>query len=282
MTSYVRIKWLGGRILSKKVFHFILIFVVIISTAVTETVVKANGAFTDLGSVPWAEDAIYYLNEQEIINGYGNGIFGPHDKITREQAALMLVRELYPNEISTTKLAFSDVDEDSFYYNAIAVAVDHGLFEGYPDGSFKPKDPITRAATAKIFTLAYDLEGTDTYVHFTDLMKTPWATEYIRALASHNIVNGYADNTFRPNSTITRAEFSASFARILDDRFKPNADSIPKKETQPKSPYTDLTEEEMLKEIERMRRDMDKEPNTKRIGAEEFELEDGYLFEIYD
>ena len=43
----------------------------------------------------------------------------------------MLVRELYPNEISNTKLTFPDVDSNSYYYNAIAVAVDHKLFDGY-------------------------------------------------------------------------------------------------------------------------------------------------------
>ena len=68
----------------------------------------------------------------------------------------MLVRELYPNETSSTKLPFSDVDSNSFYYNAIAVAVDNGLFNGYADNTFKPQNPITRAETAKILALAYE------------------------------------------------------------------------------------------------------------------------------
>lgn len=180
---------------------------------------EAKGQFNDLGSVKWAENAIYFLNERGVINGYGNGKFGPNDKITREQAALMLVRELYPNEKSSTKLPFKDVKANSYYYNAIAVAVDHGLFEGYPDGTFKPKDSITRAATSKIIALAYKLKGSNGY--FTDLNKAAWAETFIKALASNNIVNGYDDGTFKPNNTISRAEFSLSFARVLDDKFKP-------------------------------------------------------------
>lgn len=250
------------------------------STAMMGNVVKADETFTDLSSVSWAEEAIYFLNEREIINGYGNGRFKPNDKITREQAALMLVRELYPNETSATTLEFTDVDADSIYYNAIAVAVDHGLFEGYPDGTFKPKDPITRAATAKVLALAYNLKGTE--AQFIDLNKAPWAAEYIKALASNNIVNGYEDRTFRPNNTITRAEFSLSLARILDERFKPSTKPTDKKDNSTKSPIFGLTEEEMLKEIERMRGDVTKEPNTQRIGAEQFEKEDGYLFEFLD
>ena len=174
-----------------------------------------------MASVPWAEEAIYFLNDQGIITGYGKGKFGPKDNITREQAALMLVRKLYPNEVSTTKLAFLDVKKDSYYYNAIAVAVDHGLFDGFPNGTFKPQDPITRAATTKILALAYELEGTG--ANFTDINQAPWAVEYIKALASNNIVNGYNNGTFKPNNTITRAEFSLSFARILNDQFKASA-----------------------------------------------------------
>lgn len=203
----------------RKVLSLFLLFTLLLSTSFSANDVKAKEKFKDLGKVRWAEEAIYFLNERGIINGYGNGVFGPNDKITREQAALMLVRELYPNEISNTKLPFKDVKADSYYYNAIAVAVDHGFFEGYPDGTFKPQDPITRAATSKIIALAYKLNGTNGY--FTDLNKAEWATTFIKALASNNIVNGYDDGTFRPNNTITRAEFSLSFARVLDNKFKP-------------------------------------------------------------
>ena len=178
-------------------------------------------SFTDLGSHSWAEDAIYYLNERGVISGYGNGLFGPGDNITRGQAALMLVRELYPNEKSNTELPFSDVDKNEYYYNAIAVALDHGIFDGNPDGTFKPNDPISRAATAKILALAFGLTGEN--ANFSDMYDVDWATEYIKALASNNIVNGYGDNTFRPNNAISRAEFSVSLARILDDKFKSKA-----------------------------------------------------------
>jgi hypothetical protein len=202
--------------LSKKIFSFFILFILLISTA--NVSVKANETFTDLGSVPWAKEAIYYLHERGIISGYGNGQFGPNDKITREQAALMLVKELYPNEKSDTQLNFPDVELNSLYYNAIAVAVDHGLFVGYPDGTFKPQDPITRAATTKILAVAYNLTGSN--ADFTDMDDAPWATDYINALASNNIVSGYSDNTFRPKNTITRAEFSVAFARTLEPSFR--------------------------------------------------------------
>lgn len=179
--------------------------------------IEARETFTDLGSVSWSEDAIYYLNSKGVINGYGNGKFGPNNKITREQAALMLVRELYPNEKSSTTLNFPDVKEDSIYYNAIAVAIDHDLFEGYPDGTFKPQDPITRAATAKILALAYDLKGSS--ANFKDIHQAAWAADYINALASNRVTSGYPDGTFKPQNLLTRAEFATFIARAINDNF---------------------------------------------------------------
>ena len=56
---------------------------------------------------------------------------------------------------------------------------------------------------------------------------------YIKALATNNISNGYTDNTFKPNNSITRAEFSLLLARVLDDRFKLNV--LPEMEVNPTS-----------------------------------------------
>lgn len=185
---------------------------------------EATLAFSDLYSVPWAEEAVYYLADQGIISGYGNGLFGPSDNITREQAATILVRQLYPNENSSTKLAFSDVETSNPHYNHIAVAVDNGLFEGYEDGTFKPKDKLTRAAAAKILVSAYDLEGQQT--NFNDVDQARWAATYIQALASNGITSGYADGTFKPNNSVTRAEFSLFLARILNSSFKTKNEKV--------------------------------------------------------
>lgn len=205
----------------KKILSSIVLVFFLIAFISHPGALGARETFNDLGNFSWAKDAIYYLNERNIVNGTGKGKFSPNDKIKREQAALMLVRALYPNVKSSTKLKFPDVKPNSFYYNAIAVAVDHGLLNGDPKGTFRPGDPITRAETAKILAKAYNLKGTNG--NFTDLNQAIWAKDYIKALASNNIVNGYKDNTFKPNNHITRAEFSLSLARCLDDKFKPKA-----------------------------------------------------------
>ena len=74
-----------------------------------------------------------------------------------------------------------------------------------------------------------NLQGTS--ANFVDLNDAEWAKNYINALASNKITNGYADNTFKPNHSISRAEFSLLLARVLDDRFKLNV--LPEMEVNP-------------------------------------------------
>src|SRR3954467_8327105 len=107
LSKHDRTREIGGGNLLKKVLSVCIIFLLFSSTA--NMGVNAKETFNDLGTVPWAKEAIYFLNDQGVINGYGKGKFGPNDKITREQAALMLVRELYPEETSSTALPFADV-----------------------------------------------------------------------------------------------------------------------------------------------------------------------------
>lgn len=75
---------------------------------------------------------------------------------------------------------------------------------GYPDGTFRPDNPITRAEFSAIVAkaLGIPLDGSKV---FKDT-KRHWAKAYISALANRGYINGYADGSFRPDDLITRAE----------------------------------------------------------------------------
>ena len=93
----------------------------------------------------------------------------------------------------------------------------YAYIKGYPNGSFKPTDTITRAEAATIF---YRLL-TDTtrkayatsYNTFKDVPATAWYNTAVSTMAKLGIVNGGADGYFRPNDPITRAEIAAMIAR---------------------------------------------------------------------
>ncbi|ARI76120.1 S-layer homology domain-containing protein [Halobacillus mangrovi] len=180
---------------------------------------SASSTFQDVDQVPWAVEEIEYLHDQGIVQGYGDGRFGPEDNITRAQAALMLVNALYPNEQANQAPAFSDVSGDNFYANAIALANEKGLISGYPNGTFKPSESITRAEAAVIIDNAYDVERAGGAVEFSDVASIKWAQGSVLDLSSQQIINGYPDGTFRPNHSIDRAEYAVMVAAAMDQSF---------------------------------------------------------------
>lgn len=95
---------------------------------------------------------------------------------------------------------------------------DHFAYiKGYPNGSFKPTDTITRAEAATIFyrllTDSTRKAYATTYNSFKDVPATAWYNTAVSTMAKLGIVNGGADGYFRPNDPITRAEIAAMIAR---------------------------------------------------------------------
>ena len=77
-----------------------------------------------------------------------------------------------------------------------------GLINGYPDGTFKPDNTITRAEFAAIVARAFKLEDKPVTTEFTDVPSTHWATGNIGAAYAAGIINGYGDGTFGPEDPI--------------------------------------------------------------------------------
>jgi len=85
--------------------------------------------------------------------------------------------------------------------------VNMGAVSGYPDGSFKPGKTISRAEFAAMLVKAFKLTASSGK-SFTDTAGH-WAKDAIATSAAYGIVNGYDDNTFRPNDPITREQMAA-------------------------------------------------------------------------
>lgn len=107
-----------------------------------------------------------------------------------------------------------DVSEKSYGYNNIATVIDEGIFKG-SNGYFHPDKTLTRAEMAAIINRSFLLEKKIAEVSFTDISSSHWAYQDIQALAANQITTGYEDNSFKPNQTITRAEFTVFMARVL-------------------------------------------------------------------
>lgn len=96
---------------------------------------------------------------------------------------------------------------------AVAALVDEGIIAGYPDGTFRPENPVTRAEFAKMVARAFAIRPMGE-PRFRDI-KDNWATTYITALSEAGVVSGYPDGTFKPERHITRAEMVTMLVRVV-------------------------------------------------------------------
>lgn len=88
-----------------------------------------------------------------------------------------------------------------------------GVISGYPDGSFQPDRPITRAEFSAILCRALNLSPSSNQGNFSDL-SSHWAKGYVLALVEMGFIKGYPDGAFAPDAPIKRAEIAAIMSRV--------------------------------------------------------------------
>ena len=150
------------------------------------------------------------------ILGKGNNKFEPNANMTRAEACtifarLLLGKQNIPDGYTTR---FTDVKVGDWFYNAVAYLDETGFFFRNTNTTYKPNEPITRAEFVELARFASSLTGTATTT-FTDVPADHFYYDSIMASAASGLVNGYEDNTFRPDKTITRAEVVTVINRLL-------------------------------------------------------------------
>lgn len=164
----------------------------------------------------FAKDDIAYATKLGIMKGISNTLFDPEGTLTRAQAAAVVVRMLPQLEGGRAVATFSDI-EGHWAQSEIEEAVAAGLLEGYPDGTFRPEDKMSREEMAVLLArmIQLDAQGTQTPV-FSDVGEDRWSYEEITALAGAGILQGVGDNTFRPQQGLTRGEMAALVRRVIE------------------------------------------------------------------
>ena len=116
----------------------------------------------------------------------------------------------------TTKVKLTDVTDTTKYAEEILTLVELGIINGYEDSTFKADAEISRAEFTKIIAASMGAtdktNGTTTLTDITD----HWAKPYIIAAQANDIINGFEDNTFRPDEPLTRGQFCSVIWRMLD------------------------------------------------------------------
>lgn len=107
--------------------------------------------------------------------------------------------------ISGNAYAFDDVPVGSEYYRQIEALSKSGIINGYEDNTFMPDNSITRSEFSKILCEAFDITETSGRT-FSDVAASHWASQYIDALSTAGIINGFEDGTFKPDDHLTMSQ----------------------------------------------------------------------------
>ena len=147
------------------------------------------------------------------LSGYTDGNFGPDDNMTRAQVAQMFYRLLLEKDVPVT-VQFSDVPADAWYATAVNTLASLGIVNGIGNNQFAPERQITRAEFTVIAMRFGKLDTSGSNI-FTDVKADDWFYDQVVGAIKYGWIGGYADGTFRPNNTITRAEVTTIVNRML-------------------------------------------------------------------
>jgi len=186
---------------------------------VTAQSAAAVSEFNDMPTSHWSTPYVGELIKRNIFQGYDDGSFKPEAGITREEIAVCLVRVLGLEERLSAEFSeiFGDnTDIAEWSKNSVYLLVQMGIFTGYDDGLFRPHNTITRQEFAVVIARAIKKSVALFDVGFVDKnLIEDWAGEGIKKAYSAGIIKGYEDNSFQPDSDITRAEAAAMLYNFM-------------------------------------------------------------------
>lgn len=116
-----------------------------------DIVKSSSSQYGDVNSSNWAYDYINTVNSMGVMTGY-NGKFRPDENITREEMAEVSYNILKNKSTDSKSLSFNDVASNRWSKKYIDFASSQGLLVGYPDGSFKPNNTLTREEASAYLT----------------------------------------------------------------------------------------------------------------------------------
>lgn len=164
--------------------------------------------FSDLESVPWAQEAIGILSERGVISGKGNGLFAPNDEVTRQEFVKMLVGA-FALQAEDTTCKFEDVTAD-WAKQSVAIAAALEIVNGMSDTMFAPEEKITREDGAVMLARTATVLGSGLAESGDRFADDAQIADYARAsvygLSNAGVISGKGNNLFAPKATMTRAE----------------------------------------------------------------------------
>lgn len=190
------------------------ISIFILSILILTTVTKPVFAFADMAE-HWSNDTVEKMKNSKIINGYEDDTFRPDANMTRAEFVTVINRMLGLQEESSKYIP--DINRSNWYYSEIRKAMKVGIIQGDANGATHPENNITREEAIVMLSRAFKLKKTSTIPQgYQDVDSiSSWAKKEVYSAIKEGYINGYEDDTIKPQNFITRAEALTMINRII-------------------------------------------------------------------
>ena len=160
--------------------------------------VEAPSVFDDVPEGAWYAEPVNVMAKLGIVKGVGDDKFEPNREITRAEFTAMAMR--FAEGETGGKNIFSDVDEDDWFYNVVVDSIKYGWIEGYPDGTFRPQNLITREEVTTIVNRMLGRLPDEKFIdaHEDDLDLFPDVT---KNWAYYDVVEATNDHQYKKTSS---------------------------------------------------------------------------------
>ena len=167
-----------------------------------------TGTFHDLADVAWAQESVQALYDRGIVNGKEEGVFAPHDLVTKEEFTKMLLAAIGETAQPGTPV-FADVEASAWYAPYVQTAYEIGIVNGEDETHFGIGLAITREEMAVMIYRGLNRKNivpeAVASVNYTDAVSA-FAQEAVQSISAAGIMNGKGDGVFDGASPATRAE----------------------------------------------------------------------------
>lgn len=178
--------------------------------------------FTDIAD-HWAFDAIEYVYNHSIMEGFSETEFAPDNTMTRAMLVTVLYRLENPTEKAKSH-SFTDIKDGEWYSDAVSWAAENGIIDGVTETEFAPDEDITREQMATVLYRYAQYKNQDTSVgedtnilSYTDAEEiSEYAIPAIQWMAGAGLMDGETESTINPLNNSTRAQVATILMRYLE------------------------------------------------------------------
>lgn len=173
--------------------------------------------FADVAESAWYYSAVRFVNKNALMGGYGNGLFGVNDNLSRAQLAQVLYNK-EGRPFANVGNNFTDVGTTVWYSDAVTWAAVQGIVSGYGNGKFGPNDPITREQLAvMLWRYSGSPSATKKELNFSDADEASgYALNALCWTVENGIINGYGNGRLGPKELATRALVAQMLMNYLE------------------------------------------------------------------